>query len=175
MKRRTTLLPPPALPALLALLALLLVVAACPREKRRRARDTFAVDTTPARLDTLATQLPPPTPDTFTPPTPASAPSIPPAPPELMAAVEREQEFAKFCYQEFGLKRDPTLRGGVAVVVTVGAKGITEAYVGNDNWTSRAGKGVNNCLNRRAKQAWKVAPGAVKPGRYVVPLPFRPA
>ena len=48
------------------------------------------------------------------------------------------------------------LRGGVAMVVTVGAGGITNAAVGNSNWTSGAGSAVNRCLNEKASIAWKV-------------------
>jgi hypothetical protein len=60
------------------------------------------------------------------------------------------------------------------MVVTVGNSGVTGTEVGNARWTSRsAGQAVNRCLSERAKEAWKVAPGTVKPGRYVVQLSFR--
>ncbi|MBC7790948.1 MAG: hypothetical protein H7Z74_13460 [Anaerolineae bacterium] len=161
----------------LAIIPLVLMVfLGCPKGDSDEI-DTVAVDTTPVDLDSLVTVLPPPAPDTFTPPklptaSPNTAASIPNAPPALMEAVEREQSFTKFCYQEFGLKADPSLRGGVAMIVTVGSGGITKAVVGNDNWTGRAGKAVNTCLNQKAAQAWQLAAGAVKPGRYVVPLSF---
>lgn len=159
----------------LALLPLILIVfLACPKDDKV-AVDSVPIDTTPVNLDSLVTTLPPPAPDTFTPPklpTASPAASIPNAPPALMEAVEREQAFTKFCYQEFGLKADPSLRGGVAMIVTVGSGGITKAVVGNDNWTGRAGKAVNTCLNQKAAGAWQLAAGAVKPGRYVVPLSF---
>jgi hypothetical protein len=58
--------------------------------------------------------------------------------------------------------------------VTVEASGITDARVRADTWTSPAGKAVNNCLNQKAALAWKPEPGAVKPGRYIVQLAFRP-
>lgn len=89
-----------------------------------------------------------------------------------MEAVSRERTFSRFCYQEFGQKVDPTLTGGVAVVVTVGASGITSANVANDSWTSNAGAAVNRCLDERAATAWKVAPGAVPAGKYVVRMTF---
>jgi hypothetical protein len=79
----------------------------------------------------------------------------------------------KFCFTEFGQKSDPTLRGNVAMVVTVSANGISNATVGDARWSGQtAGKAVNNCLNQKAKLAWKLAPGAVKPGKYVVQLSF---
>ncbi|MGI9077237.1 MAG: hypothetical protein ACR2G6_07905 [Gemmatimonadaceae bacterium] len=153
-----------------------MVLVGCPKDKKAGI-DTVTVDTTPVDLDSLVTVIPPPAPDTFTPPklptgNQNAAASIPNAPPALMEAVEREQSFTKFCYQEFGLKADPSLRGGVAMIVTVGSGGITKAVVGNDNWTGPAGKAVNTCLNTKATQAWQLAAGAVKPGRYVVPLSF---
>jgi hypothetical protein len=166
-----------------SLIPLLVVALACPRDKSAKGGgDTLAVaalDTTPADLSGIETSLPPAAPDTFKPQparrgsSRASAPSIPPAPEPLMAAVRREQDFSRFCYQEFGQKSDPTLSGGVAVVVTVGSEGVTAARVANDSWTSPAGREVNRCLNDKAATAWKLAPGVVKAGKYVVQLSFR--
>jgi len=171
-------------------LPLALVLAACPKDKPAKADsaalaqppiDSAALrDTTPTDLSQVQSNLPAAVTDTFTPPKvpkPYRAPaqagsSIPSAPAALMAAVQREQSFSKFCYQEFGQKSDPSLRGGVAMVVGIGAEGLTSASVGNSNWSSNAGQAVNRCLNDRAKLAWKVDPGAVKPGKYVVQLSF---
>jgi hypothetical protein len=167
------------------LLPLVLVLAACPKddEAAQPPVDSTALapaDTTPTDLSQVATALPPAAPDTFTvkkPEAPRTTRSsggstYPTAPSALMAAVQREQTFSKFCFQEFGQKSDPTLRGGVAMVVTVASSGISEASVANSNWTSNAGSAVNRCLNDKASQAWKLAPGEVKPGKYVVQLSF---
>ena len=168
-----------------ALLVVLLTGAvACPKDKKRSG-DTVAVapplvqDTTPQDLSSLQTNLPPVAPDTFKPrklPAPqreqVTTLHYPDAPPELMEAVQRSQTFSRFCYQEFGQKSDPTLRGGVAMLVTVGASGVTDARVANDSWSSGSGKAVNSCLNERARTAWKLSPGAVKSGKYVVQLAF---
>ena len=89
-----------------------------------------------------------------------------------MEAVSRERTFSRFCYQEFGQKVDPTLTGGVALVVTVGSSGITDAKVASDTWSSDAGSGVNKCLDQRAESAWKLAKGAVPAGKYVVRMTF---
>lgn len=162
---------------------MLAVLAACPRDKNDAepiAVDTAQpVDTTPQDLSQVAADLPPVAPDTFTrrrpsPQPPRAAGRIPDAPAALMAAVEREEALSRFCYQEFGLKADPTLSGGVSMVVTVSSRGsISGVRVGADNWSSRAGKAVNQCLSEKARQAWEVTPGSVKPGEYVVPLRFR--
>ncbi len=148
-----------------------LVLAACPKEKPKPA--PVAADTTPLNLDSVKTAIAPAAPDTFTPI--KAAEQIPPAPPALLDAVQREQSFSKFCYQEFGQKADPSLAGGVAMVVTVESSGITDAHVRADSWTSKAGKAVNTCLNEKAPLAWKPEPGSVKPGRYIVQLAFRPS
>lgn len=156
---------------------LLAVLAACPRDKKSAA-PPVAQDTTPVNLDSLQSAIPPAAPDTFTAPKarPVRArPHIPPAPQALVDAVEREQSFSRFCYQEYGQKADPTLEGGVAMLVTVGGSGISDARVEDDSWSSRAGKGVNQCLNEKAAGAWKPAAGSVKPGKYVVQLSFRPS
>lgn len=167
------------------LLAAIAALTACPGERRDRATDTaIAVDTTPMDLSQVETSLPPAAPDTFKPASRPPArtvarrsagdvePAIPPAPPALMGAVERERSVSRFCYQEFGQKVDPSLSGGVAVVVTVGSAGISGARVANDSWSSRAGDNVNRCLNERAASAWKLAGGTVPPGKYVVRMSF---
>ena len=167
-----------------------MALPACPRGDAPSA-DSITVQPMPqdtvTDLSTIATTLPPEAPDTFTPrpatrrpastarpraATPTPEPSLPQAPEPLMAAVEREQAFTRFCYREFGLKNDPSLAGGVAMIVTVGSTGVTDARVENDSWSSQAGSGVNRCLNERATMAWKLSPGSVAPGRYVVPLRF---
>jgi hypothetical protein len=157
---------------------LVLMLVACPKDDDENAQvpvDTVARDTTPTNLNDLATNLPPVAPDTFTPPKadPRPQPSrYTPAPPELMSAVEREQAFSNFCYREFGLKSDPRLRGGVAMLVTVGRNGVTAARVAADSWSSSSGKPVNECLNERAANAWKLSPGEVRAGTYQVDLRF---
>ena len=162
-----------------AALPLLLAMLGCPGDKKQAAGPSVA-DTTPANLESLAVAIPPAAPDTFTPPRPKGPArprrvTIPDAPPALVEAVRREQAFSKFCYEEFGQKHDPALAGGVAMIVTVDATGISDARVEDDSWSSAAGKAVNSCLNDRAKEAWRLASGAVRPGRYVVQLSFRPS
>ncbi|HET7585509.1 MAG TPA: hypothetical protein VFK13_11415 [Gemmatimonadaceae bacterium] len=153
---------------------------ACHGDKKPAVPDTALVeDTTHVNLDTLTAALPPALPDTFTPPprpkTRTVRHEIPPAPPALTEAVERERNVSRFCYEEFGQKRDPQLRGGVAVVVTVDASGeITDAHVEDDTWSSDAGKSVNACLDERVKVAWRLPARSVRPGQYVVQLAFRP-
>ena len=165
----------------LALIPLMVLLIACPRDKRDA--DTLAVE--PAPVDTtdlsaVNSNIPEAAPDTFkprqptAPPRAASSPAIPQAPAALMAAVQREQSFSRFCYQEFGQKADPSLAGNVAMVVTIGSQGVTDARVADSNWSSRAaGSAVNRCLNEKAGVAWKVGAGDVRPGKYVVPLSFR--
>jgi hypothetical protein len=169
----------------LLLLPLVVALAACPKDKPVAKRDSIPVDTTPldtttpTDLSTVKSNLPPVEPDTFKKRvlTPSggnrATASVPAAPGPLMEAVQREQSFTRFCYTEFGQKSDPSLRGNVAMVVSVGASGITGARVGDSNWSGQtAGRAVNSCLNDKAKEAWKLSPGVVKPGSYVVQLSF---
>ena len=170
--------------AVAMVLPMMVLFAGCPKDKTAK-RDSIPTDTT--HLDTTQTtdlsniqsNLPPVEPDTFKQrkltPTPSSSGgglSVPAAPSELMDAVQRENSMTKFCYTEFGQKSDPSLRGNVAMVVTVSGEGISNATVGDARWSGSAGKAVNSCLNQKAKLAWKLAPGAVKPGKYVVQLSF---
>lgn len=169
----------------LALLPIALILIACPGDKK--GPDTVAVqpavtdtaaDTTPGDLSGVSTTLPPPAPDTFTPAPPrrnppaSNAGAIPNAPPALMEVVQREQEVSRFCFQEYGQKSDPRLRGNVAMLVTVGQSGISDTRVADSNWSSSAGRSVNTCLSEKTKAAWRLTPGSVRPGRYVVQLSF---
>lgn len=153
----------------------LVFLCACPTEKK--AAPALAQDTTAVDLSAVKTDMPAAAPDTFKPPVfakPRVSAQIPNAPAELLEVVQREQAFSKFCYQEFGEKADPSLQGGVAMVVTVNGDGVSDAKVRADSWTSKAGKQVNGCLNEKATRAWKIPADAVKPGQYVVQLAFRP-
>lgn len=155
----------------------LVLLCACPSDKKVAA-PPVAQDTTPVDLSAVKTDMPAAAPDTFKPPVfakPGVSTKIPNAPPELLEVVQREQAFSKFCYQEFGEKADPSLQGGVAMVVTVNGDGVSDAKVKADSWTSKAGKQVNGCLNEKATRAWKIPADAVKPGQYVVQLAFRPS
>jgi hypothetical protein len=168
-------------------LPLLALMLACPRDKKDRAEnipiDTAKADTTKTDLSTVGSAMPSAAPDTFKvqtlhPPAGAARGSggagsgLPQAPPELLAVVEREQGTSRFCFTEFGKKSDPSLRGDVTMNVTIGNGGVNEARVADSRWSGSAGTAVNRCLNERAERAWKVAPGAVKPGRYAVRLNF---
>ncbi|GAC1655281.1 MAG: hypothetical protein NVS4B3_19900 [Gemmatimonadaceae bacterium] len=161
-------------------------IAACPGDKKPhagRGADTIAVvapDTAapPGDLSGVKTTIPSASPDTFrarkvTNSGAAARSGYPPPPAPLVDAVEREAAVSRFCYQEFGQKSDPSLTGGVAMQVTIGATGVTDARVAQRNWSSAAGRAVDRCLTERVVRAWKVNPGAVPPGKYYVPLTFR--
>ncbi|MDQ8155298.1 MAG: hypothetical protein P3B98_11615 [Gemmatimonadota bacterium] len=167
-----------------SLLVLLVFVVACggaepPKPSADVAATAIvAADTQKVDLGAVKTALPPAVSDSFV--APAKTPririeNIPDAPDPLMEAVQREEGISRFCYQEFGQKSDPKLVGAVALVVVFDAGKIWSARVGADDWSSKAGKAVNECLVDKAPQAWKLLPGAkVAPGRYVVQLRFRP-
>jgi len=169
-------------------LPLLAILAACPKDKKERTEnipvDTAKADTTKTDLSNVASSMPGAAPDTFKVQTlhpPANTTrgasggggsGLPQAPPELLAVVESEQGTSRFCFTEFGKKSDPSLRGDVTMSVTIANAGVSEARVSDSRWSGTAGTAVNRCLNERAERAWKVAPGAVKPGRYAVRLNF---
>jgi hypothetical protein len=153
---------------------------ACHGDKQPPPASTVAAtpppDTTPTDLSKVHTALPPAAPDTFTRPKPPrdETPDYPPPPDALLATVQREQAFSRFCYEEFGQKVDPTLRGGVAVLVTIADNVVQDAKVANSRWSDKApGEQVNQCLNDKARLAWKLGDAKVKAGTYVVQLSFR--
>jgi len=158
---------------------ILVVSMACHGDKKPAAVVAAPpADTTPVDLSKVQTALPKAAPDTFTPPPKpkyaAQTPDYPAAPEALMASVNRESAFSRFCFEEYGEKLDPTLRGGVAMLVTVNAQGVSDAKVANSRWSSKQpGAGVDQCLNEKAKLAWKLEPGEVRAGQYVVQMSFR--
>lgn len=166
---------------ILAIPSLFLALAACPGDRNELAQDSLPVPPVEDSVDlgTIVADLPPV--DTTTPSSAAGtvardpAPAIPRAPEPLLAVVRRESASNQFCYTEHGLKRDPSLHGALTMVVTVGAGGITNATVGGSNWVGsrEAARAVNSCLIDRAERTWTIPGGAVRPGRYQVPLVFR--
>jgi len=157
------------------------VAMACSGDKKSPPVSTVAVappvDTTPTDLSKVQSAIPKAAPDTFTRPKPqtdALPVDYPPAPPALLATVQREQAFSRFCYEEFGQKADPSLRGGVAVLVTIADNSVEDAKVANSRWSAKApGEQVNQCLNEKARLAWKLGDASIKSGKYVVQLSFR--
>ena len=176
----------------LALVPLLVIAVGCPGEKKKDTAqipvdsaktDSAKTDTVQTDLSKVAANLPAVAPDTFRARNPRTGnigggvgnvrgSSFPNAPAPLVDAVQREQGATRFCYTEFGQKADPSLRGSVAMLVTINNSGVSDARVGDSRWTGSAGSAVNRCLNQKAKLAWNVSPGAVRPGRYVVQLSF---
>lgn len=183
-----------------AVVPLLVAAAACPRDKQKdtaqipvdsalvadsiKRADSARIADTATDLSKVVANVPKIDPDTFKVRTPvATAPvrgrdvglrgsTFPDAPAPLVEAVQREQGATRFCYTEFGQKSDPTLRGNVAMVVTVSNAGVSDARVADSRWTGTAGRAVNRCLDEKAKQAWNVSRGSVRPGKYVVQLSF---
>ena len=177
---------------------LLLAAVACPSDKRKdtaqipvdstkadSATAAAATDTAATDLSKVVAKLPTVNPDTFkvrNPPANASVRGgnlgdpgrtrFPDAPAPLVEAVQREQGATRFCYTEFGQKSDPSLRGNVAMLVTISNAGVSDARVADSRWTGTAGRAVNRCLDEKAKQAWNVSRGSVRPGKYVVQLSF---
>ena len=158
---------------------LVIALSACPGDRREIAQDSgTVVDTMPVDtvdLGSITANIPPVDTGRSTPPaTRPAAPRIPNAPGPLMDAVRREQSSSQFCYTEYGQKVDPSLRGSVTMIVTVGQSGVTGARIGASDWRGSrdAGQAVNRCLVDGAKRAWTLAPGVVSPGQYQVPMTF---
>ena len=178
----------------LVLLPFSVLLVACPGDKKpQRTAAAIPIDTTQPPVDTttqtdlskIKASTPPAAPDTYRlrKLTPSGTNTgggaggsgevgLPEAPQALLYVVERETSAEQFCFTEFGKKSDPGLRGNVIMAVSVNGSGVSDAHVASSAWSGAAGSAVNRCLNDRAKRAWQLAPGAVKPGRYSVRLTF---
>jgi hypothetical protein len=156
----------------------IVLIAACgdaPKPEAAKA-PVLEVDTGHVDLSGMKANLPPPSADTLTAMKPFAAKTYPDAPTPLMDAAERESGISRFCYQEYGQKSDPKLVGAVALIVSVDMNVIQNVRLGAEDWSSKAGRGVNDCLVQKARQAWKLLPGEnVAEGKYVVQLRFKPS
>jgi len=73
---------------------------------------------------------------------------------ELGTAVREHQSQLQFCYQEYGLKVNPSLAGSVTLSLTLtGTGAVTNAAVTNHTWSGPGSDAAESCILQRAR-AW---------------------
>lgn len=71
---------------------------------------------------------------------------------DLGTFVRGRQSQLQFCYEEYGLKRDPTLAGTVAVAVTLTAAGtVTGVEVTSRTWAGAGASAAEACILERIR------------------------
>jgi hypothetical protein len=83
--------------------------------------------------------------------------------------VRSRQSQLQFCYQEYGLKSNPTLAGTITVAVTLtGAGKVTGVEITNRTWSGTAASAAESCIRQRI-MGWQFSPsgaGAAESGTY---------
>jgi hypothetical protein len=85
---------------------------------------------------------------------------------ELGSFVRGRQSQLQFCYQEYGLKVNPSLAGTVAVAVTLtGAGNVTGVEITNRTWSGAGHEEAESCIRQRIS-AWRFPSSEQGGGTY---------
>ena len=71
---------------------------------------------------------------------------------ELGTSVREHQSQLQFCYQEYGLKVNPSLAGSITLSLTLtGTGGVTNAVVTSRTWSGPGSDAAESCILQRAR------------------------
>jgi hypothetical protein len=85
---------------------------------------------------------------------------------ELGTQVRDHQSQLRFCYDEFGLKVNPSLAGSVTMAITLtGGGAVTKAEITSHTWSGAGVDAVESCILQRA-HGWRFPASAAGGGTY---------
>ncbi|HZS61403.1 MAG TPA: AgmX/PglI C-terminal domain-containing protein [Gemmatimonadaceae bacterium] len=85
---------------------------------------------------------------------------------ELGTQVRDHESQLRFCYNEFGLKVNPSLAGSVVISLTLTESGaVTNAQITSRTWSGPGADAAEQCILQRAR-AWKFSPSASGAGTF---------
>jgi hypothetical protein len=85
---------------------------------------------------------------------------------ELGTQVRDHQSQLRFCYDEFGLKVNPSLAGSVTMSLTLtGAGAVTDAQITGRTWSGAGATETEQCILQRAR-GWKFSASPSGGGTY---------
>jgi hypothetical protein len=85
---------------------------------------------------------------------------------ELGTQVRDHQSQLRFCYDEFGLKVNPSLAGTVTVSLTLtGAGAVTNAQITSRTWSGPGADATEQCILQRAR-GWKFSASSAGGGTF---------
>ena len=91
---------------------------------------------------------------------------------ELGNYVRGRQSQLQFCYQEFGLKVNPSLAGRVTTDITIdGGGGVTDVAVSDRTWSGPGSTETENCIKQRVG-GWRFPPSEAGGGTFQFSFSF---
>lgn len=90
----------------------------------------------------------------------------------LGSFVRSHQRELQFCYQEHGLKVNPSLAGTIHVAIGIAGSGqVSSASVNRRSWSGAGVSAVESCVLSRIR-AWRFPASDAGPGTYSFPFNF---
>ena len=109
------------------------------------------------------------------------APSVVTAPPlggprgnvdELGTFVRSRESQLRFCYNEYGLKVNPSLAGTVTVAISLRSSGnVTGVNISNRTWSGAGASEAENCIRQKIR-SWQFPASASADGTFAFPFNF---
>jgi hypothetical protein len=91
---------------------------------------------------------------------------------ELGVYVRSRESQLRFCYQEYGLKSNPSLAGTITVAISMTASGsVTGVNINNRTWGGPGASETEGCIRGKI-QAWKFPASSNGGGTYSFPFNF---
>jgi len=91
---------------------------------------------------------------------------------ELGQFVRSRESQLRFCYQEYGLKSNPSLAGTVTVAISLTGSGdVTGVNITNRTWGGAGASEVESCIRNKI-ESWRFPPSDAGGGTYSFPFNF---
>jgi len=91
---------------------------------------------------------------------------------ELGQFVRSRESQLRFCYQEYGLKANPSLAGTVTVAISLTGSGeVTGANITNRTWSGPGASEAESCIRSKI-ESWRFPASDAGGGTYSFPFNF---
>lgn len=93
---------------------------------------------------------------------------------ELGSFVRSRESQLRFCYQEYGLKANPSLAGTVTVAITLSGSGsVNDVDITRRTWSGAGASEAEGCIRSKIR-SWRFPSSATGAGTYGFPFNFTP-
>ena len=93
---------------------------------------------------------------------------------ELGSLVRSRESQLRFCYQEYGLKVNPSLAGSITVNITIGGTGsVSNVGIGDRSWSGSGASEAESCIRSRIR-GWRFPATSAGEGTYGFTFNFTP-
>jgi hypothetical protein len=94
---------------------------------------------------------------------------------ELGSFVRSRESQIRFCYEEYGLKVNPSLAGSITINITLASNGgVTGADIGRRTWSGAGASEAESCIRSKIL-AWRFPSSATGQGTYGFSFNFTPS